>query len=254
MSQIFEDLTVEKEVLVRKSVAKVFNKRPEDFSSLRLYNDYLERVEDITFNLMNEVNVAETKAQIAAYEMENKDSIAENQARMANEQRYKNFQEELEKQQKEQKREEYLQQLEEERRQREHEKAEIIKELATSNKSAQAVLATRQTVALKRSSALRQLSETNSPSPRIAMPSWITAAMDTDTEMREAEARNFDPFALEYEYTTGFTVLENYVDPSTDYLHNNKQARAGGYAPKFAYTRALTEAFSGIMCPPIEQS
>ncbi|KAI8099362.1 CDK-activating kinase assembly factor MAT1-domain-containing protein, partial [Halteromyces radiatus] len=48
MSQIFEDLAVEKEVRIRKRVAKVFNKRPEDFPSLRLYNDYLEEVEDIS--------------------------------------------------------------------------------------------------------------------------------------------------------------------------------------------------------------
>jgi CDK-activating kinase assembly factor MAT1 len=33
---------------------------------------------------MNEVDVAETEAKIAAYEMENKDSIAKNQAKMVN--------------------------------------------------------------------------------------------------------------------------------------------------------------------------
>jgi hypothetical protein len=38
----------------------------------------------LAFNLMNEVDVAETEAKIAAYEMENKDSIAKNQAKMVN--------------------------------------------------------------------------------------------------------------------------------------------------------------------------
>ncbi|KAI8366631.1 CDK-activating kinase assembly factor MAT1-domain-containing protein [Radiomyces spectabilis] len=251
MSQIFEDLTVEKEVRIRKRVGKVFNKRPEDFPSLRLYNDYLEMVEDITFNLMNEVDVAETEARITAYELENKESIAENQARLANEQRYSSYQDELEKQEREQKREDYLRQLEEERREKELEKAELIKELATSNKSAQAVLATRAT-ALKRSSALRQQSESNTPSPRLNMPSWLIAAMDTDTEMKEAELANFDPFGLEYDYSCGFEVRENYSDAATDYLNGNKAARAGGYAPRFAYQRALNSAFAGILCPPIQ--
>ncbi|CDH55945.1 cdk-activating kinase assembly factor [Lichtheimia corymbifera JMRC:FSU:9682] len=250
MSQIFEDLAVEKEVRIRKRVSKVFNKRPEDFPSLRLYNDYLEEVEDITFNLMNEVDVAETEARISAYELENKDSIAANEARMANEQRFQNYQDEFERQQREQKREEYLQLLEEERRQKEQEKADIIKELATTNKSAQSVLATRQSITLKRSSALRQQSETNSPA-RMAMPAWITASMDADVDTKMQEAADFDPFDLQYEYTTGFDIRDDYDDPATEYLHNNKRARAGGYAAKYAYERALTDTFTGLTCSPI---
>ncbi|GAA5794863.1 hypothetical protein HPULCUR_000211 [Helicostylum pulchrum] len=203
---------------------------------------------------MNEVDVAETEAKIAAYEMENKDSIAANQAKNANEQRFRSFQDELEKKEREQKREEYLQQLEEERKIKEIEKSDIISELATTNKSAQAVIQTRQATALKRSSALRQSdSGTNGGgNNRLSMPSWITTAMDTDAEMRESEARNFDPLALQYQYTTGYTVRENYIDPSTEYLHNNKQTRAGGFAPKFAHQRALMSAFTGLLCQPIE--
>lgn len=46
--QTFEDLTVEKEVAVRRRMAKEFNKRREDFIDLKSYNDYLEEVEDIS--------------------------------------------------------------------------------------------------------------------------------------------------------------------------------------------------------------
>lgn len=172
-------------------------------------------VEDITFNLMNEVDVAETEAKIAAYEMENKDSIAANQAKNINEQRFRSYQDEIEKQEREQKREEYLQQLEEERRLKEIEKSDIITELATTNKSAQAVIQTRQATALKRSSALRQQSDNSSSnsSSRMSMPSWITTAMDTEADLRESEARNFDALSLQYEYTSGYTVRDNYIDP-----------------------------------------
>lgn len=161
---------------------------------------------------MNEVDVAETEARIAAYELENKDSIAANQAKNVNEQRFRSYQDEMEKKEREQKREEYLHQLEEERKQKEMEKSSIISELATTNKSAQAVIQSRQATALKRSSALRQQQNADSPS-RYSMPSWITTAMDTDAEMRENEARNFDPLSLQYEYTSGFTVRDNYSDP-----------------------------------------
>ncbi|KAH0517128.1 CDK-activating kinase assembly factor MAT1 [Microtus ochrogaster] len=45
--QLFEDPTVDKEVEIRKKVLKIYNKREEDFPSLREYNDFLEEVEEI---------------------------------------------------------------------------------------------------------------------------------------------------------------------------------------------------------------
>ncbi|KAI7907257.1 CDK-activating kinase assembly factor MAT1-domain-containing protein, partial [Cokeromyces recurvatus] len=208
----------------------------------------------IAFNLMNEVDVAETEAKIAAYEMENKESIAANQAKLLNEQRYRNYQDELEKKEREQKREEYLKQLEEERKMKEIEKSDIITELATSNKSAQAVIQARQATALKRSSALRQQQQQQQQQTdnKLFIPSWITTAMEADVDMRENEARNFDPLALQYEYTSGYTVRENYMDSSTEYIHNNKQVKAGGYQAKFAHQRALMASFTGILCQPVE--
>src|ERR1700738_1742061 len=46
--QTFEDTMVEREVDVRRRIAKSYNKRREDFKSLRAYNDYLEDVEEIS--------------------------------------------------------------------------------------------------------------------------------------------------------------------------------------------------------------
>ena len=50
--QIFDDHLVEKEVDIRKRVLKDFNKKEEDFDSLEEYNDYLEQIETIIFNLV----------------------------------------------------------------------------------------------------------------------------------------------------------------------------------------------------------
>ncbi|CAO3608381.1 unnamed protein product [Cunninghamella echinulata] len=203
---------------------------------------------------MNEVDVAETEARINAYEVENKDIIAANQAKLANESRFQSYQEELEKKEKEHRREEYLQQLEEERKQKVHEKSELIKELASTNKSAQAILATRQSAALKRSSALRQ--QTDSPlhtqSPKLSMPSWITSAMDTDPDANDSSLNDFDPLDLQYTYPSGFHIWTNYVDSSTEYLINNKASRAGGYSAKYAYQRALQDAYTGLSCSVIQ--
>ncbi|GCC24811.1 hypothetical protein chiPu_0003213 [Chiloscyllium punctatum] len=45
--QLFEDPTVDKEVEIRKKVLKIYNKREDDFCTLKEYNDFLEEVEDI---------------------------------------------------------------------------------------------------------------------------------------------------------------------------------------------------------------
>ncbi|UZJ52304.1 hypothetical protein CBS101457_001624 [Exobasidium rhododendri] len=76
--QTFQDLQVEREVDIRKRVGKWFNKREEDFENLNRYNDYLEEVESITFNLINEVDKEETEKRITAYLNSNKASIQNN--------------------------------------------------------------------------------------------------------------------------------------------------------------------------------
>ncbi|KAI8578986.1 hypothetical protein K450DRAFT_244458 [Umbelopsis ramanniana AG] len=213
MSQIFEDLNVEKEVRIRKKVSRIFNKRPEDFSSLRTYNDYLEEVEDITFNLINEVDVAETEAKMARYEKENKDSIAANEARSVNEMKKSSYQEEIEKQEKEQRLADYRRQLEEEKLLKEREKLDLIRELATSNKPAHAVLATRQTSTLKKSSALRQQRDANAQRNNL-LPAWLKTSIPTDVDMKEAaDLENFDPLGLEYQDPTTPSIMTTYNDP-----------------------------------------
>ena len=39
--QLFEDPCVDKEVAIRRKILKEYNKRQEDFATLREYNDYL---------------------------------------------------------------------------------------------------------------------------------------------------------------------------------------------------------------------
>ena len=51
----------------------------------RDYNDYLEMVEDIIYNLSNNIEILETNKKIAEYKTANKDTIAKNRARVSNE-------------------------------------------------------------------------------------------------------------------------------------------------------------------------
>jgi hypothetical protein len=52
-----------------------FNKTREHFPSLKDYNDYLEEVEDMTFNLIEGIDVEVIEAKIARYQQENAEQI-----------------------------------------------------------------------------------------------------------------------------------------------------------------------------------
>nr|DBA14399.1 TPA: hypothetical protein GDO54_005374 [Pyxicephalus adspersus] len=84
--QLFEDPTIDKEVEIRKKILKIYNKREEDFPSLRDYNDFLEEIEEIVFNMTNNVDLENTKKKIDMYQKLNKDTIARNKIKLTREQ------------------------------------------------------------------------------------------------------------------------------------------------------------------------
>lgn len=88
-SQIFEDLSIEKECDVRNRVLKVYNKVEDDFDSLDKYNRYLEEVEEIVYNIVNETNLEATEEKLKEYEALNKEQIKINQLKQSN--NYSNF-------------------------------------------------------------------------------------------------------------------------------------------------------------------
>ncbi|KAH7397299.1 CDK-activating kinase assembly factor MAT1-domain-containing protein [Pyrenochaeta sp. MPI-SDFR-AT-0127] len=67
-TQTFEDLKVEREVDIRKRVMSAMSKKEDDFETLRDYNDYLEQVEEITWNLILKVDVEATESRLRRWE------------------------------------------------------------------------------------------------------------------------------------------------------------------------------------------
>ncbi|KAK9705694.1 hypothetical protein RND81_07G076000 [Saponaria officinalis] len=74
-----------KEISIRRRITSIFNKREDDFPSLKEYNDYLEEVEDMTWNLIEGRDIAAIEAKIAKYEEENREQIVNSRARKAEE-------------------------------------------------------------------------------------------------------------------------------------------------------------------------
>ncbi|XP_039923403.1 CDK-activating kinase assembly factor MAT1 isoform X1 [Hirundo rustica] len=114
--QLFEDPAVDKEVEIRKKVLKIYNKREEDFPTLDEYNDFLEEIEEIVFNLTNNVDLENTKKKMELYQKDNKEVIQKNKLKLTREQEELEEALEVERQESEQRRlfiqkEEQLQQM-----------------------------------------------------------------------------------------------------------------------------------------------
>lgn len=64
-------------------MASIFNKTRDHFPSLKDYNDYLEEVEDMTFNLIEGIDVEAIESKIARYQQENAEQIYLSRAKRA---------------------------------------------------------------------------------------------------------------------------------------------------------------------------
>uniref|UniRef100_A0A0N5A2H8 RING-type domain-containing protein n=1 Tax=Parastrongyloides trichosuri TaxID=131310 RepID=A0A0N5A2H8_PARTI len=73
--QQFDDPIIEKENYFRKRVKKVYNLKRDCFKSLEEYNDYLEKIEDLVYNLTYDIDVAETEKEIDNFAKNNADVI-----------------------------------------------------------------------------------------------------------------------------------------------------------------------------------
>lgn len=58
--QLFQDSQVEKDIQVRRDILRKFTKGQDAFPSLRAYNDYLEKLETVIYNLANDIDLEET--------------------------------------------------------------------------------------------------------------------------------------------------------------------------------------------------
>ncbi|EMG46321.1 hypothetical protein G210_3440 [Candida maltosa Xu316] len=79
--QIFEDLSIEKEIDIRRKVNSIYNQTEEDFATLKEFNKYLEDIEEIVFKLSNGIDVEQTESELNKYESEHKLEILERNMR-----------------------------------------------------------------------------------------------------------------------------------------------------------------------------
>ncbi|XP_074644070.1 CDK-activating kinase assembly factor MAT1-like [Tubulanus polymorphus] len=242
--QLFEDAYVEKEVDIRKRILKDYNKKEEDFNSLREYNDYLEEIETIVFNLANGIDIDETKQRIEQYKKENRDFIKKNKVKISKDEEYLDSLIEQEKLTSQNRR---LQILEEERllKNKKMKKEALIDELMFSDLPAESILATHKAAAIDSKDS-------------------IPVHTEFSTGIKVGQSNIFKPIPKPgviplYSYEP--QLLENCgpVLPSLDDMDDKGYStamsakeetiqiyKAGGFQMKSACHRALQEALCGL--------
>lgn len=241
-TQLFEDTEVEREMDVRQRVKKIFNKTQQDFDRLRDYNDYLEEVESIIFNLVNKVDVEKTEKKLAAYEQSNRNLIKANMVRQRQEEEY---QEELQTLEKEHRRRinQLTRELEEEERKiKAQSEQELVRQLATSQGDAGTIVDKVTKIALKKTSSKRKDLEA-----LMAMPPSRSRFL-ADRSQKNKVTTPFTPFNGDRQKEYLFSVNDSYFDPMMEDIKNDPKYKAGGFLIKDAYRQALVQAFFGLNC------
>ncbi|KAF1812109.1 CDK-activating kinase assembly factor [Eremomyces bilateralis CBS 781.70] len=242
--QTFEDIQIEREVDVRKRVAKVFNRREDEFDSLLDYNNYLNEVEDLTFNLIHKIDVDATEKKLKAYEEANKAAIRENEVLASQETQSLQAQEAAEKEHARLRREAALREAEEERRERAEGRLDVINQLARGEGNADEIARQGRRTLLKKSTARRvgtgdEMDTSDSAGTGLQFKGLRRRA-------RPEPEKPFEPFGevtVEHEY---FVLKGHYAWDFLDTARTSQTYRAGGYDISEYCSRALTDAFAGL--------
>lgn len=242
--QQFEDLIVEKEVDIRKKILKIYNKLEEDFQTaidpLRSYNDYLEEVETIIWNLANGEDVEETKKQVEKYKKDNENLIRKNNFKLGREEAIVFTQIEEEQKQAELRRAQAALLEKQEKNNKKKENEEFLDSLTKGDRPLEDIIAEHTSKLQKKSllfsgsstqfSTSKKSQETFAPIPSSEGPAFVYVA---------PEVVNDGPTAPGMETLAAGGYLRHVRSPT-------EGEKAGGYSSELACGRAIQEAFSAL--------
>lgn len=240
--QQFEDLIVEKEVDIRKRILKIYNKLEDDFQTasdpLRAYNDYLEEVESIIWNLANGQDVDETKKQIDKYKKDNESLIRKNNFKLGREEAMITSQIEEDERLAEQRRLEAILLEKQEKNDKKKENEQFLDRLTRGELPLEDIVAEHASKLQKKSLLFSSRSTQGS-----------SLQKETVAPLPSTEGSKFVYVAPQVE-NNGPTAPDMEVLASRGYLRHIRSAtraeKAGGFSSELACGRAIQEAFAGL--------
>ena len=244
--QTFEDLRVEREVDIRRRVAAVFNRREDEFESLRHWNNYLEEVENLTWNLLQGVDVKETERKLDAYRKQNEEGIRQNAALESQETADAEARLAAQKEQTRLRREAVRNEELDERREKEEGRREIVDMIAKSDADPDAVARETQKVVLKKSTARRTAAARQQAKVDNGAAAPLFSIQGLKRVVPAAPEKDYDPFGG-YVIKPAYYHLRDHYDHSwLDSARSDAQITAGGYDVREYCARAMMEAFGGL--------
>ncbi|KAE8447029.1 hypothetical protein EG329_011164 [Mollisiaceae sp. DMI_Dod_QoI] len=243
----FGDLKVEREVDIRKRVGAIYNKRQDEFETLLDWNNYLENVEDLIFDLVEGGKEDKMRAEerLRAYKESNLGEIEANKRAGLEEMELEKKRERAEKEAARQRRLLAIKEAEEEKMDVEKSKREVLEKLASGEGDAKEITEMAQKVVLKKSGARRIANEAMLQSNGSSRDPNLTIRGLKKKEAPVAE-QAYDPFGG-VDLTPSRYILQDEYE--SEWLSNAKRDPkhlAGGYSFHEYYARTMFEAFSGL--------
>ena len=242
---------MEKEVDVRKRVSGVFNKREEEFETLRDWNDYLNKVEDITFNLLNGVDLEETEKEFEVYRLAHEREILENASLEERDRIEFSQQKRAELAAARERREAARKEDDAERREVQTNRRDVLDRLAAGNEDAEKVAKEGVQVQLKKrmdrqaaAERQRQLQMQSSLDSRNGSSNLIRG-LKAKTRPAEPE-EPVDPFGGLSRESKYYALQDEYIWAGVQETKADLLVTAGGYDVRSFTGRALCEAFAGL--------
>ncbi|KAF2144748.1 uncharacterized protein K452DRAFT_285073 [Aplosporella prunicola CBS 121167] len=254
-TKTFEDIQVEREVDIRRRVHAIFNRREDEFETLDAYNDYLNDVEDITYDLINNINVDKAEARLKAYAQANQAAIKENENIATEEASAWQEAQAAQQERARMSREAAVAEAEQVRREKQEGRHNILNQLASGQGDPEAIARARQApkVTLKRSSAAAGNKVGSRAAAAAAAPTDTDAAPDSGFHIKglkkrvlPAPEKPYDPFGGDSDARTHYVLQEHYDWNWLNDVRTDARFGAGGYDLKEYYTRALCDAFAGF--------
>lgn len=251
---MFEDSMVEKEIDIRKRILRDFNKKEEDFESTRDYNDYLEEIESLIYNLANNIDVMESNRRIEQYKRENKEQILKNKMRIGRTEHEIEELLELERQRDEERKLELAREEIETKRAKIREKEALIDELMFSEGNAKSIVETFATSMQASKEKAKLL-----PAPKATQfSSGIKFGKGSQNYMPvpkidEGPAYVYAPIVQEIEGPSPPSWRDVQTRGYIAHVRaESKAERAGGFKSQIACLRALQDAMAGLYHNPTQ--